>query len=66
MFLVVQKLQHNKNIRFIIMDSTTKFTIPGHLTDDITSVIAYQNTQLIYFICKEKNWNPKEIMKHFY
>ena len=48
------------------MDSTTKFTIPGHLTDDITSVIAYQNTQLIYFICKEKNWDPKELMKHFY
>jgi hypothetical protein len=48
------------------MEYTTTFTIPGHLTDNITAVIAYQNTQLIYFICKEKNWDPTELMKHFY
>lgn len=66
MFLVIQKLLGNRINRSIIMDSKTKFTIPGNLTDDITAVIAYQNTQLIYFICKEKNWDPKELMKYFY
>lgn len=44
----------------------TKFTVPSKITDNITAVIAHQNTQLIYYICSEKGWDPKELMKHFY
>jgi len=43
-----------------------QFTIPAELADDITAIIAYQNTQLIYMICKEKGWDPKELMEYFY
>ena len=43
-----------------------QFTIPAELADDITAIIAYQNTQLIYMICKEKGWDPTELMTYFY
>lgn len=42
------------------------FIIPAELADDMTSIIAYQNTQLIYMICREKGWDPKDLIKYFY
>ena len=45
---------------------TKQFTIPAKLADDITAIIAYQNTQLIQLICKEKGWDRKELMNYFY
>ena len=48
------------------MPHNTQFTIPAKLVDNMIAIIAYQNKQLIYLICKEKRWNPVELMKHFY
>lgn len=45
---------------------TKQFTVPAKLADDITAIIAYQNTQLIQLICKEKGWDRKELMNYFY
>lgn len=60
-------MENEKDAKINVEDEyKTVFTIPGNLADDMTAVIAYQNTQLIYLICKEKKWDPKELMKHFY
>jgi len=45
---------------------TKEFIIPAKLADDITAIIAYQNTQLIQLICKEKGWDRQELMNYFY
>lgn len=58
-FFLLHLLQHK--IMF-----TKQFTVPAKLADDITAIIAYQNTQLIQLICKEKGWDRKELMNYFY
>ena len=55
----LQLLQHINMIN-------KQFTVPAKLADDITAIIAYQNTQLIQLICKEKGWDRKELMNYFY
>ncbi len=59
LFLLLCLLQHEIMI-------TKQFTVPAKLADDITAIIAYQNTQLIQLICKEKGWDRKELMNYFY